>query len=77
MKDIRGLTVKDKIIARISVLAQAGVPWACEFLADREEGKAAQPLTGPNGTPLHPERASIDVSALDTAALKKLAKLIK
>lgn len=75
-KDLRGVTLKEKIIRRISVLAVAGVPWASEFMADREEGRAAQPLTGANGAPLNPAAGRLDVSALDTASLRKLAKLI-
>lgn len=37
-----GVRRKEKIARRVAELAEAGVPWAVDFCADREEGKAAQ-----------------------------------
>lgn len=39
---ITGVSARREIIQRVKALARAGVPWAIQFLADREEGKAKQ-----------------------------------
>ncbi len=41
-KSIAGATRKEAIIEEVTKLAQKGVAWAVEFLADRDDGKATQ-----------------------------------
>ena len=79
--DIEGVSRRERIIRRAADLAEAGFLNSTEFLADREEGKAAQPLTGPDGKPLNLVASALDkaleglsVEAL-RAALSELGKL--
>mgnify|MGYP001580042813 CR=1 FL=1 len=51
---ITGVSARREIIQRVKAFARAGLPWAVQFLADREEGRPHQQvdLTGKDGGPL-------------------------
>ena len=42
IQSIDGVTLRRDVVRRVAQLARAGVPWAVEFLANREEGKPKQ-----------------------------------
>jgi hypothetical protein len=51
---VTGVSARREIVRRARELAKAGVPWAIEWLANREEGKPKQQidLAGKDGGPL-------------------------
>ncbi len=51
---IDGSTVRRKLVRKVRQLAEAGVPWAIQFLAEREDGRPHQAvaLEGGDGEPL-------------------------
>ncbi len=51
---IGGMTARREIVQRAKTLARQGVPWAIQWLADREEGRPKQQvdLAGRDGGPM-------------------------
>ena len=53
-ENIDGVTLREEIVAKTTKLALAGVPWAIQFLAEREDGRPAQAITINNNQQRNP-----------------------
>lgn len=70
-ENVEGVTVREEIALRVQGLARAGVPWAIQWLADREEGRPAQSVTVEAGSARNP---MLDLDDEELARLVNLAK---
>lgn len=73
-QNLDGITVREEIARKVQQLARAGVPWAIQWLADREDGRPAQSLTVEAGTQRNP---MLDLDDEELARLVQLAKEAK